>query len=182
MNTPKPKPPRLTCCRMSYSPVYQPAFSSRVFLEDKTHNLHLPAVARHSSRPKVGLWWRVTSNTMAGKPAVVRHWSSRRMRHAILEALKEKGFDEAGKKPAGENLTGILDLVTLPGIVKARFEEVKMEAGMVIEHVVSLCRRQAVAKEGTGLNRGKWQQPGKLGIRRDKPLIRRATGSLPMGS
>ena len=171
MKTPKLKAPLLNLCRIAFSHCYNSSYSSRIFLEDQTHTLHLPIVARYDSRPRIGLWWGVTSNTMTGVKVVVRRWSSRRLRHAIREALKERGFDEDGKSLVGGDLTGTLEVDTREGIVKARFEDVKREAGLAIDYVEKLCRKSVELDGGFGETKGRSRLRGKLENRGNKPLV-----------
>ena len=180
MNTPKPKLPSLTFCRMFYSPLYHPAYNTRLFLDDKTHNLHLPTVARHASRCQTGLWWRVSPNFMGSRKVVVRRWCARRMRHAIREALKERRFDEQGMALAGKNLKGTLEVHTLDSIVKAGFEEVKGEAAMMVEHVAKVCQRNAEMQgDINNRNSGKSRMPIQPQSGKDRPLLRKTGGILP---
>ena len=162
MNIPKPKLPPLRFCRVVYSPVYHPFYISKVILEDKTHPLYLPIIARWNARPKVGLWWNATGNTMAGKKTVVRRWCARRLRNAFREALEEKGFGEDGQRLVGAHLSGCLQMDTKEGIVKAKFEEVKREAGMILEFVTNMSQRQVKLKGDSGAKSGRWQMPRKF--------------------
>ncbi len=164
MKPPKLKPPNLTVCHITFSSIYHPTYTTHLVLNDKRNNDHLPTLARYASRPKVGLWWNVTSNTMAGKKAVVRRWSARRLRNAIVEALEERGFDGEGKRPVGGNLTGTLQVRALQGIVQAKFEAVKKEARCLVEHVMKVCREEAESKGSYRGERGRWWSQGKLEI------------------
>ena len=181
MNLPKPKLPPLKFCRAAYSPVYHPFYVSKVVLDDKTHPFYLPTAARWDARPRVGLWWHATGNTMLGKKAVVRRWCGRRLKNAFREALEERGFDEDGKGLFGGALTGCLEMDTKEGIVKAKFEEVKREAGMVVEHVMKMCQRGAELNRGSDANRGKWRMPmpSKL-LGEYEPLVRKTVGTVPI--
>lgn len=101
------------------------------------------------------------------------------MRHAIREALKERGFDEKGKRLVGRDLRGTLEVNTLDFIVKAGFEEVKREAGTMIEHIVKVCHRNAEMQGNiNNQKRGESRMPIQPQSGRDKPLIRK-TGGMP---
>ena len=180
MHLPKLKLPNLTVCRINYSSRYNPSVSALEFLADKQHSLHLPTLANYNARPTVGLWWLVTSNTMLGKKAVVRHWCSRRMREAFVEALKQRGFDKTGTRLMGHNLTGTLHMLTLPVILKANFDVLKKEAGMVIEYLAESSRRQTMPMGGTEENVMRRQRPEKFEDRRDKPLIKGNANAPPI--
>ncbi len=102
----------------------------------------------------------------------MRRWSARRLRNAILEALKDRGFDEEGKRLIGGNLTGTLEVLALQGIVEAKFEAVKKEAGSVVDHVVELCRRKVEVRGYPTANNGRWRSRAELERRGDRPSIR----------
>jgi hypothetical protein len=184
MKPPKLKPPNLTVCHITFSPIYHPTHATHLVINDKRNNFHLPTLARYASRPKVGLWWNVTSNTMAGKKVVVRRWSARRLRNAIVEALEERGFDGEGKRLVGGNLTGTLQVRALQGIVQAKFEAVKKEAGCLVEHVMEVCREEAESKGSYRGERGRWWSQGKLEIGGDnaRPLNRKTAAVPPRSS
>ena len=94
-----------------------------------------------------------TSNTMPGS-RVVRSWTTRKMRQAIVDALGERGFDRKGrrlKKSAGsgqgidgdrvlpELLAGTLSIETLPLIRETKYEEVQRQAATVVNEVIKIC-------------------------------------------
>lgn len=120
---------------------------------------------------------------MAGKKAVVRRWSARRLRNAIVEALKERGFDVDGRRLVGGNLTGTMQVQALQGIVQAKFEAVKKEAGDLVEHVVEVCRAGSEVKGSHRVDKGRWRTQGKLenGGDNPRPLIRK-TARVPLRS
>lgn len=121
---------------------------------------------------------------MAGKKAVVRRWSARRLRNAIVVALEERGFDGEGKRLMGGNLTGTLQVRALQGIVQAKFEAVKKEAGCLVEHVMEVCREEARPKASHRGERGRWWSQGKLenGGDNARPLNRKTAAVPPRSS
>lgn len=125
---------------------------------DYSDNPDVPATMRRAARPKEGLWWNVTANTMQGK-SVVRKWAQRRLKIALLSALARKGWngrgmvkakrevmlnDRDGVNVPGENgeakkkekergdLVGTLQVHALPKIMQATGVEVKKEAEILI--------------------------------------------------
>ena len=117
--------------------------------------LCVPHRIRHASRPKQGLWWTVTANTMRGK-SVARTWAQRRLRVAFVKALKSQGWDREGKvarkvapldgdglNAGRENergdLKGTLEVHTLTTILQATGEQVQREAELLVGIVARKC-------------------------------------------
>ncbi|KAG6991183.1 hypothetical protein G7Y79_00055g089590 [Physcia stellaris] len=120
---------------------------------DHSVNPQVPSTMRRTKRPKEGLWWNVTANTMQGK-SVVRRWAQRRLRVALLNALERKGWDGRGmvkaerevrlddqdgktgkaKKEEKEkrDLVGTLQVHALSQILQASGDQVKREAEVLI--------------------------------------------------
>ena len=85
---------------------------------------------------------------------VVRSWTTRKMRQAVVDALKSRGFDRKGKilkTLAGpgqgtdgghalpELLSGTLSIETMPLIRETKCEEVQRQAAMVVNEVIRIC-------------------------------------------
>ena len=94
-----------------------------------------------------------TSNTIAGT-RVVRSWTRRKLRQAIIEALKIRGFDHKGRrlKPVAEIgqrtvgdevlpelLTGTLSLEALPLIRDIKYDELQRQAAIIVSEVIRIC-------------------------------------------
>ena len=85
---------------------------------------------------------------------VVRSWTTRKMRQAIVDALKSRGFDRKGKRLetlAGpgqeingghvlpELLAGTLNVEAMAPIRETKYEEVQRQAAMVVNEVIRIC-------------------------------------------
>ena len=112
-----------------------------------TRNLH-PAAHQplapktkdlYRGRERGTLWWSVTIQTVpSSTKRVVRSWGARRVRQAFRQALRERGFDKAGKKlvldEAGnvvgrrKCLEGTMELRILPKLILAKYTSVMDEA------------------------------------------------------
>lgn len=120
---------------------------------DHSATPQVPSTMRRTERPKQGLWWSVTANTMQGK-SVVRRWAQRRLRVALLNALEGKGWDGRGmvkaerevrlddqdgkkgkvkKEEKGKrDLVGTLQVHARSTILQATGDQVKKEAEVLI--------------------------------------------------
>jgi len=89
------------------------------------------------SRPSFHL--TLTANTMPGK-SVVRSWAKRRMRDALLQELRTRGWERDGRArdEGTRDLKGFVRIMTLAPIVKATGGEVQREAGRVVGRVVRM--------------------------------------------
>ena len=138
----------MSLLRYIYSPHYK-------FLKDASDILYVPCRIRHAARPKEGLWWTVTANTMRGK-SVARTWAQRRLRVAIVKALESQGWDREGKvvtkvaPPEGagldtgrekerRDLKGTLEVHTLTQILQATGEQVQREADLLVKIMARRC-------------------------------------------
>ena len=138
----------ISLLRYRWTTVFGIIENPRSPLLDPAHVLHVSHKARQAARPKDGLWWSVTANTMPGK-SVIRHWAQRRLKAALLRALNRGGWDRsgrvkadmvaaAGKTNVNDDLKGTLQVHVLAKILQATGEEVQREA----ETLVSIVRRK----------------------------------------
>ena len=151
---------QLKTFKVSYSPEYKNFIVNHVVI-DSSHPLHETQKRRQAERKKEGLWWHATTGVDLNKSSCVRAWARRRLRNAIKDELKERGYDERGmfvdvqairERPelmnvlrAGKtlNLTGSLRLHVQPPLIPAKYAEVRAETGRVIEAVVQQMRHGA---------------------------------------
>ena len=124
----------ISLLRYRWTPVFGTIENPRSPLLDPAHVLHVSHTARQAARPKDGLWWSVTANTMPGK-SVIRHWAQRRLRAAVVKALEKGGWDKSGMAMANlgaaagrDDLTGSLHIHALAKVLRATGEEVEWEA------------------------------------------------------
>ena len=152
--------PTVNVCRLNISKDHKLSYTAERVIKDPGHVFHRPVRQRYQNvvngkydPREEGLWIACTSNTMPGS-RVVRSWTTRKMRQAIVDALKSRGFDRKGrrlKKSAGpsqgidggrvlpELLAGTLSIETLPLIRETKYEEVQRQADTVVNEVIKIC-------------------------------------------
>ncbi|KAK0507195.1 hypothetical protein JMJ35_010233 [Cladonia borealis] len=152
--------PTVNICRLNISKNHKLSYTAERVFKDPGHVFHRLIRKRYQNvvngkydPREEGLWITCTSNTMPGTKAV-RSWTTRKMRQAIVDALKSRGFDRKGKKLktlAGtgqeiddghvlpELLSGTLSIETMPLIRETKYEEVQRQADMVVNEVVRIC-------------------------------------------
>lgn len=140
--------------RINYTPEYKTFFQPHA-ASDPLHPLHILRVREIKERKREGLWWHVTSGAESSKSSVVRSWCRRRLRNAFIEVLKDRGFDEFGRrvdavaltdqhKASGHileckqasSLTGSVRLHVKPTLVAAKYADVREEAAAVVDILV----------------------------------------------
>jgi hypothetical protein len=128
--------------KVNYSPEYQRFIVNHV-ATDPSHPLYEMQKRRIAERKKEGLWWHVTTGADLAKSSCVRSWARRRLRNAIVEELKARGFDENGK-PIERNgfvsglgaIKGSLRLHVQTPLIPAKFVDVRAEVGNILEVLV----------------------------------------------
>lgn len=70
----------------------------------------------------------------------------RRVALAILEELKRRGFDQKGRRmanleggPVPDVLVGTVDIEVLKKCIEAKHEEVRRQAGLVVQEILRIC-------------------------------------------
>lgn len=138
----------LNVCRVKYTPSHHPLPLAGAILKDRTHVLYLPTRKRWESRSKDTLWWNVNSNTLSLK-RTVRSWCSRRMRTALVEALKSHGFDANGRLLGGgpddpkPGLKGTMAIAALPCLATTKFPEVQTQAALLVQALKQKIKEKA---------------------------------------
>lgn len=152
--------PTVNVCRLNISKNHKLSYTAERVIKDPGHVFYRPIRQRYQKvvngnydPREEGLWIMCTSNTMPGS-RVVRSWTTRKMRQAIVDALKSRGFDRKGKRLktlAGpgqgvdggrvlpELLTGTLSVETMPLIRETKYEEVQRQAATVVNEVIRIC-------------------------------------------
>ncbi|KAG9185678.1 hypothetical protein G6011_07009 [Alternaria panax] len=120
---------------------------------DASHPLHETQCRRQAEKKKQGLWWHVTTGVDLHKSSCVRAWCRRRLRRAVVEELKARGYDEHGKFAnlklvpqradlmarlvAGQtlDLKGSLRLLVQAPLIPAKYVDVRAEVGAVVDAV-----------------------------------------------
>jgi hypothetical protein len=154
------RPPQLF--KVSYAAEYKNFIINHVVI-DPSHPLHATQKRRQAARKKEGLWWHATTGVDLNKSSVVRAWARRRLRNAVKEELKRRGYDETGKfvnlkaiqgkadlmniLQAGKtlDLKGSLRLHVQPPLVPAKYADICAETEHVIGAMV-----QALGNEADG--------------------------------
>ncbi len=91
---------------------------------------------------------------------MVRNWCQKRVKNALLEEMRDRGYDKEGRRVGrngelgkGKDLVGSLELFGFEALVTAEWQEVRRQVGLVIERVKQMC-------EGAGPENGKHGRGG----------------------
>jgi hypothetical protein len=135
--------------KVMYSPEYK-TFIQNYVVADRSHPLHQAQTRLSGERKREGLWWHVTTAGDLSKSSCVRSWSRRRLRNAIVEELRLRGYDENGKLlktrstsiiegttkaslVSTYDIEGSLRLHALAPLIPAKFTDVKAEVGDLVD-------------------------------------------------
>ncbi|KAA6414150.1 MAG: hypothetical protein FRX48_02512 [Lasallia pustulata] len=136
----------VSICRVQWSPKYEPSYVASKILLEPGHVLSLPTLERYKKRVREGLWWYVTSNTITSMRCMRSH-GNRRLRVALTQALKAKGYDKNGRllgalgnQKVGVELRGSMDIQIFKQCIDAEWKEVQKQAELVLEKIVKLCQ------------------------------------------
>jgi len=168
-------------------------------MHDPYHPLHLRRMRYHKEKEQTGLWWWIQGGFSISKKSVVRHWLWRRLNTALVEELKAKGFDRNGKSIPGirgegaPDLFGSLKLAVQRPLLTIKFEELKMQTGLVIQAIereAELSRQEKRLEANMGEFAGdavgqrakvpevaKWQRGSKTSHWRNNPNKNRSKAS-----
>ncbi|KAG9197793.1 hypothetical protein G6514_001018 [Epicoccum nigrum] len=166
---------KVTTFKPSYSPTYF-NLSTNHIASNPSHPLCVSQRRRQQERPKRGLWWCATMGLDISKSSCVRNWARRRLRHALVEALKAKGYDEAGKLVDREamrdepvvqqvlargrsmDLMGTLRMHGVSPLLPAKFETVRADMRGVVAALVQTAVDKALGVAGEGQKTGRLDQ------------------------
>ncbi|KAF1916722.1 hypothetical protein BDU57DRAFT_430826, partial [Ampelomyces quisqualis] len=141
--------------KVSYAKDYQTHIINHI-ATDASHPLHETQRRRAAERKREGLWWHVTTGADLTKSSCVRSWARRRVRHAVVDELKARGFDENAKaiKPrmsstgsratvnsAIPELQGSLRFHLQAPLIPAKFVDVRAEVGRTLEVLMQTALR-----------------------------------------
>jgi hypothetical protein len=147
---------------VSYAPEYK-TFIPNHIISDHMHPLNETQKRRARDRKKEGLWWHTTTGVDASKSSCVRAWARRRLRPAVTEELRARGYDENGmlinaknSQTKTTNLFGSLRLHILPALLPAKFTQVKQESGQVIDILLQSPKHDTVVRERMTSGRPQW--------------------------
>lgn len=146
-----PLPSSLTAYTLSYTPSHLPPTSTLAILARPSHVLRGSTVRRAALKDTRTLWWTVSMRNAEAQRKVVRSWCNRRMKKAVREALRERGFDGEGRwkgerakgteKGSGRKergLSGTAVFMMREEMVSMKFERVKEVAAVGVEELVKL--------------------------------------------
>ncbi|KAL8737595.1 MAG: hypothetical protein Q9181_001537 [Wetmoreana brouardii] len=134
----RPRLPRTSLISITFHPnAYLPSTPMSSILSDSTHVLRPQVLSRLQSRPKKGLWIRVSANGFASN-ATVRRWAKRRVQEALREDLKVRGLgvDGIGLDGQRTEVRGTMEVKVKKEAVVAEWSDVRAEMGRVVEAVV----------------------------------------------
>ncbi|KAF2130926.1 hypothetical protein P153DRAFT_365551 [Dothidotthia symphoricarpi CBS 119687] len=129
---------QLKTFKVNYAPEYK-TFIIHHVCTDQSHPLNEAQRRRQREWKKEGLWWHATTGVDLSKSSCVRAWARRRLRNAVTEELKARGYDEKGKPLDGasvkgkSDLTGSLRLHAQLPLLPATYVDVKEEVGKVLD-------------------------------------------------
>lgn len=133
------------------------------FLGNRVHPIRPKIVHLYATRNQNTLWYRVLPGQPSMWKSVVRSWSTRRARAAFRESLRERGFDNQGKRIVGDfisenqsthdegqgqaqmenyGLKGSLDIVVLPESMKADYGTLKEDVDSLLDCMLHWIRRK----------------------------------------
>ena len=165
---------KLTTFKPSYSPSYA-NLSTNHIASNTAHPLCIAQRRRQQERPRHGLWWCATTGLDVSKSSCVRTWARRRMRHALLEELKAKGYDETGKlidkhamkdepvvqqvlaRGRSMDLMGTLRMHGIDPLLPAKYETVRADMRSIVEALVQTAVDNALGVVGEA------QRPTRVG-------------------
>lgn len=141
--------PTVNILRFAFSPTFYPSHSANLILSDLDNVRRERTKARLLARPRDELWVTYSCNAFI-KQSVVKSWNQRRLKHAVLEALRDKGYDRLGRRVGtngvvgqGNYLQGMLEINGFNNMALAEWKEVRRQIGLVLEKVVMMCSSKA---------------------------------------
>ncbi|KAI4124997.1 MAG: hypothetical protein LQ338_004512 [Usnochroma carphineum] len=140
--------PRTPLFSASFKPnAYYPSYPMQCILADPTHVLRPMISFRVQSRPKKGLWLRVSANGIGGK-ATVRRWAKRKVHQAVREEFRARGLgtDGMGLKGEEKEVRGTMEVTVRQPTVGAEWGAVKKEVGRLVGAVVDMAEEKGEDK------------------------------------
>lgn len=157
-------PKRLHTFKVMHSAEHKSLFVHHV-ANDPSHPLCQSQRRRLLDRSRRGLWWHATTGTELSKSSCVRTWARRRLRNAMRDELKRRGYDTMGMSVDAKpllhgiqvlrpslaqdrtfHLSGSLRLQALPPLLSARYQDVCAEAGQVIDAMLEVIGRKTIGQ------------------------------------
>ncbi len=134
------KLPRTPLFSASFKPgAFSASFAMQCVLSDVTHVLRPLTESRLRSRPKKGLWLRISANNIVAK-VTVRRWAKRRVREALREELKARGLglDGLGLDGRREEMKGTMEITVRQPAIGAAWADVQADVGRMMKAAVDM--------------------------------------------
>lgn len=140
----------LKTIRISYSSDYK-SFIIHHVASDSSHPLHILQRRRQAEWQKQGLRWHATTGVDLSKSSCVRSWARRRLRNAVVDELKLRGYNEKGimvdstavhgqsdlvnilQQGRSLDLTGSLRIHVQKPLISAKYTDVRSEVGQLFD-------------------------------------------------
>lgn len=132
--------PSLKLFQASYTYTHTPSYTSYAKLNDVYDPLHTYTRARFLAFPRDTLWVRVNANILQIN-STIRNRYRRRIKAALQEVFREKGYEPNGKKLGGETdgFVGTLNVMAGVKLMAADWKEVKKDANYVVTRLQEMC-------------------------------------------
>ncbi|KAL8688831.1 MAG: hypothetical protein Q9218_005358 [Villophora microphyllina] len=134
-SAPMPRLPHTSLFSVHFEPkAYYHSALMIAIVSDPTHVLRNQILSRMQSRPKQGLWMCVSANGFPAK-ATVRRWAKRRVKVALKEELKLRGFGADGISLAGKHreVKGTMNVYVKKETLTAGWSTVRAEVGRLAQ-------------------------------------------------
>jgi hypothetical protein len=135
--------------RADYVPEYVNLRPGARILTSPHHPFYFKTIQQYSNAPREGLWWYVQPNVFEGDKKCLRARRGRRVKVAILEALRERGFDKNGKaiqQDGKPSLKGSMEVLVSAFADKASWEQLKQTGRDLVNAVANPSPIRALEK------------------------------------
>ncbi|KAL2007589.1 hypothetical protein VTN00DRAFT_9027 [Thermoascus crustaceus] len=141
-----------------YNPHQVPSPVAVMYMNSPSNPIAPKIRHMYANRDRNTLWWKATVNQLNYKK-VVRSWCRRRVRAAFQQALRERGFDEEGRKIAQEadgtpkvepGLKGTAEIIVLEPTIKAENADLQKEMNLVVDLLLKRMRDPSWLKKMFG--------------------------------
>lgn len=136
--------------RFSFSKKFCPSRTSALYLEDEKHIYHSRTVSRLNAHPQDVLVVRVAAFLARHRGHVVKNWCRRRTRSALMEALRERGFNQQGMRLSGKSMKGIfgvLELQPFDTVVHLDWAQLRQEMILLVKELEKRCESSSCPGE-----------------------------------
>lgn len=110
----------------------------------------------------------------------MKSWNQRRLKRAVLEALRDKGYDTLGRRVGTngvaeqeKNLQGTLEINGFNNMALTEWKEVKRQIGLVVEKMITMCSPKAEQATPAHIAKGNKKKSFQGNINSKKNVITR---------